>query len=136
MRWMAVLYCKPSERQVKGGFALCAGAAITGGRMTVEGCGRESLQGDVRFADVMGLMGARVEWSPYSITITGACVVHLSVPLVPLVSATSILLCMMRWQARNGTEGVIIYSTGHCSSHASLLSAWSGKEVGSGRLAT
>lgn len=39
--------------------------------MTVEGCGSESLQGDVRFAEVMGLMGAQVEWSPYSITITG-----------------------------------------------------------------
>lgn len=39
--------------------------------MTVEGCGSESLQGDVRFAEVMGLMGATVEWAPYSITITG-----------------------------------------------------------------
>lgn len=29
------------------------------------------LQGDVRFAEVMGLMGAKVEWKPYSITITG-----------------------------------------------------------------
>lgn len=29
------------------------------------------LQGDVRFAEVMGLMGAKVEWQPYSITITG-----------------------------------------------------------------
>lgn len=28
-------------------------------------------QGDVRFAEVMGLMGAKVEWAPYSITITG-----------------------------------------------------------------
>ena len=50
----------------------CTGAAITGGRVTVEGCGSASLQGDVRFAEVMGLMGARVEWSPYAITITGA----------------------------------------------------------------
>lgn len=40
--------------------------------MTVEGCGSESLQGDVRFAEVMGLMGAQVQWAPYSITITGA----------------------------------------------------------------
>lgn len=29
------------------------------------------LQGDKRFAEVMGLMGADVKWSPYSITITG-----------------------------------------------------------------
>ena len=48
-----------------------AGATITGGTVTVEGCGSESLQGDVRFAEVMGLMGADVEWSPYSIKITG-----------------------------------------------------------------
>ncbi len=39
--------------------------------MTVEGCGSDSLQGDVRFAEVMGLMGADVTWGPYSITITG-----------------------------------------------------------------
>ncbi len=59
-------------------FTLCcaasyflAGATITGGTVTVEGCGSESLQGDVRFAEVMGLMGAKVEWQPYSITITG-----------------------------------------------------------------
>ena len=50
---------------------LCPGATITGGTVTVEGCGSDSLQGDVRFAEVMGLMGADVEWSPYSIRITG-----------------------------------------------------------------
>jgi hypothetical protein len=44
---------------------------MTGGTITVEGCGSDSLQGDVRFAEVMGLMGAKVEWAPYSITITG-----------------------------------------------------------------
>lgn len=38
----------------------------------MEGCGSDSLQGDVRFAEVMGLMGADVRWSPYSITITGS----------------------------------------------------------------
>ena len=49
-----------------------AGATITGSTMTVEGCGADSLQGDVRFAEVMGLMGAQVQWQPFSITITGA----------------------------------------------------------------
>ena len=39
--------------------------------MTVEGCGSESLQGDVRFGEVMALMGAHVQWQPFSITITG-----------------------------------------------------------------
>lgn len=50
---------------------MLSGATVTGSTMTVEGCGSESLQGDVRFAEVMGLMGAQVQWHPYSITITG-----------------------------------------------------------------
>ncbi len=50
---------------------LLSGATVTGSTMTVEGCGSDSLQGDVRFAEVMGLMGAQVQWHPYSITITG-----------------------------------------------------------------
>jgi len=50
---------------------LLLGATVTGSTMTVEGCGSDSLQGDVRFAEVMGLMGAQVQWHPYSITITG-----------------------------------------------------------------
>ncbi len=32
----------------------------------------ESLQGDVRFAEVNGLMGSTVQWAPYSNTITGS----------------------------------------------------------------
>jgi hypothetical protein len=39
--------------------------------VVVEGCGSDSLQGDVRFAKVMEMLGAKVEWSPYSIRITG-----------------------------------------------------------------
>jgi 3-phosphoshikimate 1-carboxyvinyltransferase len=35
-------------------------AAITGGRVGVEGLGADSLQGDVRFAEVLGQMGCRV----------------------------------------------------------------------------
>jgi 3-phosphoshikimate 1-carboxyvinyltransferase len=49
--------------------------------MTVEGCGRDSLQGDVRFAEVMEQMGAQVQWQPHSITITGTeCFPH-SIPI-------------------------------------------------------
>eukprot|EP00980_Cylindrotheca_fusiformis_P026556 scaffold16396_cov140-Cylindrotheca_fusiformis.AAC.17 len=47
-----------------------AGAAITGGKVTVRGCGSESVQGDVAFANVMEQMGAKVEWAPESITVT------------------------------------------------------------------
>jgi 3-phosphoshikimate 1-carboxyvinyltransferase len=47
-----------------------AGATITGGTVTVRGCGSESVQGDVAFANVMEQMGATVTWAPDSITIT------------------------------------------------------------------
>ncbi|WP_435831891.1 3-phosphoshikimate 1-carboxyvinyltransferase [Catellatospora methionotrophica] len=48
-----------------------AAAAITGGRITVAGLGTGSLQGDVRFADVLERMGARVSRSAAGITVTG-----------------------------------------------------------------
>jgi len=68
-------YVSPGKAYVEGDASsasyFLAGATITGGKITVEGCGSDSLQGDVRFAEVMGLMGAKVEWEPYSITITG-----------------------------------------------------------------
>lgn len=68
-------YKSPGTAYVEGDASsasyFLAGATITGGTVTVEGCGSESLQGDVRFAKVMELMGAKVEWSPYSIKITG-----------------------------------------------------------------
>lgn len=68
-------YKSPGEAYVEGDASsasyFLAGATLTGGTVTVEGCGSESLQGDVRFAEVMGLMGAQVEWAPYSIKITG-----------------------------------------------------------------
>ena len=49
-----------------------AGAAITKGTVTVKGCGTESIQGDARFAEVLGKMGAKVEWSPQQVKLTGA----------------------------------------------------------------
>ena len=63
--------------------------------MTVEGCGSESLQGDVRFADVMGLMGADVQWSPYSITITGVLQRFLLGDVSPSCNQVS-LACALR----------------------------------------
>jgi len=47
-----------------------AGAAITGGKVTVHGCGQESVQGDARFARVLAKMGAEVEYGPNSITVS------------------------------------------------------------------
>jgi 3-phosphoshikimate 1-carboxyvinyltransferase len=46
-----------------------AAAAITGGRVTVEGLGRESLQGDVRFCDCLARMGCEVGYGAGSITV-------------------------------------------------------------------
>ncbi|KAK6918546.1 Enolpyruvate transferase domain [Dillenia turbinata] len=48
-----------------------AGAAVTGGTVTVEGCGSNSLQGDVKFAKVLEKMGAKVTWTDNSVTVTG-----------------------------------------------------------------
>ena len=68
-------YRSPGEAFVEGDASsasyFLAGATITGGTVTVEGCGSDSLQGDVFFADVMGLMGAKVTWAKNSVTVTG-----------------------------------------------------------------
>lgn len=47
-----------------------AGAAISGGKVTVRGCGKDSVQGDVEFATVLESMGADVEWTPTTITVS------------------------------------------------------------------
>ena len=49
-----------------------AGAAISGGPVTVKGCGTKSLQGDSRFAEVLLKMGANVEWSEREISVSGS----------------------------------------------------------------
>lgn len=48
-----------------------AAAAITGGQVTVAGLPVESLQGDVRFAEVLGQMGCRVVRSAEGVTVGG-----------------------------------------------------------------
>eukprot|EP00178_Gracilaria_changii_P025233 TRINITY_DN776_c0_g1_i1.p1 TRINITY_DN776_c0_g1~~TRINITY_DN776_c0_g1_i1.p1 ORF type:complete len:487 (+),score=87.05 TRINITY_DN776_c0_g1_i1:272-1732(+) len=67
-------YISPGEVFVEGDASsasyFLAGAAITGGPVTVRGCGSESVQGDVQFANVLEQMGARVEWDKNSITVS------------------------------------------------------------------
>ncbi len=69
------VYQSPGEYFVEGDASsasyFLAGAAITGGTVTVVGCGTASLQGDARFAEVMEWMGANVEWHANQITVTG-----------------------------------------------------------------
>lgn len=48
-----------------------AAAALTGGRVRVEGLGRKSLQGDVRFAELLEGMGAEVHWEDDAIEVVG-----------------------------------------------------------------
>ncbi|MEV6977159.1 3-phosphoshikimate 1-carboxyvinyltransferase [Kitasatospora sp. NPDC093806] len=48
-----------------------AAAALTGRRVTVPGLGREALQGDLRFVDVLSRMGARVEVGADRVTVEG-----------------------------------------------------------------
>ncbi|XP_068634126.1 3-phosphoshikimate 1-carboxyvinyltransferase 2-like [Aristolochia californica] len=68
-------YKSPGKAYVEGDASsasyFLAGAAITGGTVTVEGCGTASLQGDVKFAEVLEQMGAKVSWTDTSVTVTG-----------------------------------------------------------------
>jgi len=48
-----------------------AAAAITGGRVTVRDLPENSLQGDVRFVDLLAAMGCQVEKGPAGITVHG-----------------------------------------------------------------
>ncbi len=51
-------------------FMACA--AITGGQVHIAGLGRGSLQGDIRFADILAEMGCRVEWTGSSVVVAGS----------------------------------------------------------------
>lgn len=68
-------YVTPGEVLVEGDASSASyfltGAAITGGTVTVTGCGSDSLQGDAFYADCLDKMGAKVEYAPSSITVTG-----------------------------------------------------------------
>jgi 3-phosphoshikimate 1-carboxyvinyltransferase len=50
---------------------LLAAAAVVGGRVTIEGLGSDSRQGDARFADLLGTMGARAERTATTTTVSG-----------------------------------------------------------------
>jgi 3-phosphoshikimate 1-carboxyvinyltransferase len=59
-------YLSPGTIHVEGdassaSYFLAAGA-IGGGPVRVEGAGRDSIQGDVRFAEALESLGARIEW--------------------------------------------------------------------------
>ena len=53
-----------------------AAAAIKGGRVKVTGIGRESIQGDVKFAEVLEKMGAKVEWGDDFVAVSRGETLH------------------------------------------------------------
>lgn len=68
-------YRSPGVLHVEGdasaaSYFLAAGA-IGGGPVRVEGVGRDSIQGDVRFAEALEAMGARIEWGRDFIEVRG-----------------------------------------------------------------
>jgi 3-phosphoshikimate 1-carboxyvinyltransferase len=67
-------YITPKEIFIEGDASsasyFLAGGAITGGTVTVYGCGSESIQGDSRFAQILEKMGATVKYTTESITIS------------------------------------------------------------------
>lgn len=53
-------------------YFLAAAAVVPGARCTVQGLGSDSLQGDVHFANLLGQMGADVEFHADRITVVGS----------------------------------------------------------------
>lgn len=69
-------YIAPGKFMVEGdassaSYFLAAGA-IKGGTVRVTGIGQNSIQGDIRFADVLEAMGATVVWHDEYVEVTGA----------------------------------------------------------------
>ena len=69
-------YVAPGKFMVEGeassaSYFLAAGA-IKGGTVRVTGIGKNSIQGDIRFADVLEAMGAKVVWNDEYVEVTGA----------------------------------------------------------------
>jgi 3-phosphoshikimate 1-carboxyvinyltransferase len=56
-------------------------AAICGGSATVQGLGRDSLQGDVGFVDCLEKMGCGVEWSEHGVTVNGPAKVGIDIDM-------------------------------------------------------
>ncbi|WP_457032923.1 3-phosphoshikimate 1-carboxyvinyltransferase [Kitasatospora sp. P5_F3] len=62
----------PVEPDASTASYVFAAAALTGREVTVPGLGRDALQGDLRFVDVLERMGATVRIGADAVTVTGA----------------------------------------------------------------
>jgi 3-phosphoshikimate 1-carboxyvinyltransferase len=61
----------PVEGDASGASYFLAAGAIGGGPVRIEGVGRTSIQGDVRFADALEQLGARITWGDTWIEASG-----------------------------------------------------------------
>ena len=84
-------------------------AAATGSTITIEGIGRKSIQGDIRFADVLEEMGCDVRWTESSVTISGRELVGIDVDMNG-ISDTVQTLAVLALFARGPTT---IRNVGH-----------------------
>ncbi len=80
-----------------------AAAAITGGRVTVDGLGTRSMQGDLAFVDVLARMGAAVQHGATSTTVSGGSLRGVAADLSDL-SDTAPTLAVVAPFASSATE--------------------------------
>jgi 3-phosphoshikimate 1-carboxyvinyltransferase len=59
------------EPDASGASYFFAAAALTGGRVRVQGLSRTSVQGDLRLVDVLERMGCTVSWEPEAVELRG-----------------------------------------------------------------
>ncbi|RMG33784.1 MAG: 3-phosphoshikimate 1-carboxyvinyltransferase [Planctomycetota bacterium] len=84
-------------------------AAITQGRVTVEGLSLHSLQGDIRFVEALEQMGCRVDWEADSTTVTGGPLRGIEIDMNE-ISDTAQTLAVVAAFAEGPTR---IYNVGH-----------------------
>lgn len=103
-------YQSPGEYMVEGdassaSYFLAAGA-IKGGTVKVIGVGSASVQGDIRFADVLEKMGAQITWHDNAIEVTGGDLMGVDmdmnhIPDAAMTIATTALFAKGRTSIRN-----------------------------------
>jgi 3-phosphoshikimate 1-carboxyvinyltransferase len=69
-------------------------AAVTGGKVTVEGFSRESLQGDVRFVDALVQMGCDAEWGRDAVTVMGRPLKGIDIDMNAISDTAQTLACV------------------------------------------
>ncbi len=99
--YRAAIY--PVEPDASAASYFLAAAAITGGRVTVDGLGTRSMQGDLAFVDVLARMGPAVERGATSTTVRGRALHGVTVDLSDL-SDTAPTLAVVASFASSPTE--------------------------------